>query len=98
MEAIGGIDVPPRAEYIRVIVDEMSRCASHLVWLGTYGLDVGATTPMLYCFRDREEILDMFEELCGSRMNFNYFRPRGVLHDSPPRMLAKTARSLARVE
>ena len=87
MEAIGGIDVPPRAEYIRVIVDEMSRCASHLVWLGTYGLDVGATTPMLYCFRDREEILDMFEELCGSRMNFNYFRPGGVLYDFPPGML-----------
>ena len=61
MEAIGGIEVPRRAEYLRVIVDELSRCASHLVWLGTYGLDVGATTPVLWCFRDREEILDMFE-------------------------------------
>jgi NADH-quinone oxidoreductase subunit D len=96
MEAIGGIDVPRRAEYIRVIVDELSRCASHLVWLGTYGLDVGATTPMLYCFRDREEILDMFEELCGSRMNFNYFRPGGVLYDFPPGMLAKLERFLDR--
>src|SRR5439155_1479347 len=76
MEAIGDIDVPRRAEFIRVIVDEMSRCASHLVWLGTYGLDLGATTPVLWCFRDREEILDMLEELCGSRMNFNYYRVR----------------------
>jgi NADH-quinone oxidoreductase subunit D len=96
MEAIADIDIPRRAEYIRVIVDEMSRCASHLVWLGTYGLDVGATTPMLYCFRDREEILDMFEELCGSRMNFNYFRPGGVLYDFPPGMLSKLERFLDR--
>ncbi|HVR88373.1 MAG TPA: NADH-quinone oxidoreductase subunit D [Candidatus Limnocylindria bacterium] len=96
MEAIANIDVPRRAEYIRVLVDELSRCASHLVWLGTYGLDVGATTPLLYCFRDREEILDMFEELCGSRMNFNYFRPGGVLYDFPPGMLAKLERFLDR--
>src|SRR5204863_4471161 len=96
MEAIGEIDIPRRAEYIRVIVDELSRCASHLVWLGTYGLDVGATTPMLYCFRDREEILDMFEELCGSRMNFNYYRPGGVLYDFPPGMLSKLERFLDR--
>ncbi|HEX9270063.1 MAG TPA: NADH-quinone oxidoreductase subunit D [Candidatus Limnocylindria bacterium] len=96
MEAIAGIDVPPRAEYIRVIVDELSRCTSHLIWLGTYGLDVGATTPLLYCFRDREEILDMFEELCGSRMNFNYFRPGGVLYDFPPGMLTKLERFLDR--
>ncbi len=96
MEAIGGIDVPRRAEYIRVIVDEMSRCASHLVWLGTYGLDVGATTPFLWCLRDREEILDMFEELCGSRMNFNYYRPGGVLYDFPPGWVAKLERFLDR--
>ncbi len=98
MEAIGGIDVPRRAEYLRVIVDEMSRCASHLVWLGTYGLDVGATTPVLWCFRDREEILDMFEEICGSRMNFNYYRPGGLLYDFPPGLLSKLERFLARFE
>ena len=98
MEAIGGIDIPRRAEYIRVIVDEMSRCASHLIWLGTYALDLGATTPILFCLRDREEILDMFEELCGSRMNFNYFRPGGVLYDFPPGMLAKLERFLTRFE
>lgn len=98
MEAIGGIDVPRRAEYIRVIVDEMSRCASHLIWLGTYGLDVGATTPFLWCLRDREEILDMFEELCGSRMNFNYYRPGGVLYDLPEGWLGKLERFLDRYE
>ncbi len=98
MEAIGGLEVPRRAEYIRVIVDELSRCTAHLVWLGSYGLDIGATTPMLYCFRDREEILDLFEELCGSRMNFNYFRPGGVLYDLPPGWLAKLERFLDRYE
>lgn len=98
METIGAIEVPRRAEYIRVIVDELSRCAAHLVWLGTYGLDVGATTPLLYCFRDREEILDLFEELCGSRMNFNYYRPGGVLYDLPPGWLAKLERLLDRYE
>jgi len=98
MEAIGGIEVPRRAEYLRVIVDELSRCASHLVWLGTYGLDVGATTPVLWCFRDREEILDMFEEICGSRMNFNYYRPGGLLYDFPPGMVGKLSRFLDRFE
>ncbi|HUQ41528.1 MAG TPA: NADPH-quinone oxidoreductase [Candidatus Limnocylindrales bacterium] len=98
MEAIAGIDVPRRAEYIRVMVDEMSRCASHLVWLGTYGLDVGATTPFLWCLRDREEILDLFEELCGSRMNFNYYRPGGVLYDFPQGWVAKLDRFLDRYE
>jgi len=98
MEAIGGIDVPRRAEFIRVIVDEMSRCASHLVWLGTYGLDVGATTPVLWCFRDREEILEHVEELCGSRMNFNYYRPGGVLYDFPPGWVSKLSRFLDRYE
>src|SRR5216683_5413008 len=98
MEAIAGIDVPRRAEYIRVIVDELSRAASHLIWLGTYGLDLGATTPVLWCFRDREDILDMLEELCGSRMNFNYFRPGGVLYDFPPGWVSKLSRFLDRYE
>ncbi|MGH2449836.1 MAG: NADH-quinone oxidoreductase subunit D [Candidatus Limnocylindria bacterium] len=97
-EAIAGIEVPRRAEYLRTIVGELSRCASHLVWLGTYGLDVGATTPMLWCFRDREEILDMFEEICGSRMNHNYYRPGGLLYDFPPGLLSKLSRFLDRWE
>src|SRR3989441_7630847 len=84
MEAIAEIDVPRRAEFIRVIVDEMSRCASHLVWLGTYGLDGGATTPVLWCFRDREEILDMLEELCGSRLKFHHYPPGRRPYGLPP--------------
>ncbi|MBI2323410.1 MAG: NADH-quinone oxidoreductase subunit D [Chloroflexi bacterium] len=98
VEAIAGIEVPRRAEFIRVIVDELSRSAGHLVWLGTYGLDVGATTPMLWCFRDREQILDMIEELCGSRMNHNYYRPGGLLYDLPPGLLGKLTRFLDRWE
>ena len=97
-EAIADIDVPRRAEFLRVIVDELSRAASHLIWLGTYGLDVGASTPFLWCMRDREEILDMFEEICGSRLNFNYYRPGGLLYDFPPGMLGKIARFLDRWE
>ena len=98
VEAIAGIEVPRRAEFLRVIVDELSRSAGHLVWLGTYGLDVGATTPMLWCFRDREQILDMIEELCGSRMNHNYYRPGGLLYDLPPGLLGKLSRFLDRWE
>ena len=98
MEAIAGIDVPRRAEYLRVIVDEMSRCASHLVWYGAYALDLGAATPLLWCFREREDILDMFEELCGSRMNFNYYRPGGLLYDAPQGWLGKLERFLDRYE
>ena len=82
-EAIAGIEVPRRAEYIRVIVDEMSRISAHLVGIGTYVLDLGAWAPVTYCFREREVILDFFEELCGSRMNYNYFRLGGVLFDLP---------------
>lgn len=98
VEAIAGVEVPRRAEFLRVIVDELSRAASHLIWLGTYGLDVGASTPFLWCMRDREQILDMFEEICGSRLNFNYFRPGGLLYDFPPGMLGKISRFLDRWE
>ncbi len=97
-EAIGGIEVPRRAEFLRVIVDELSRGASHLLWLGTFGLDLGAATPFLWCMRDREQILDMFEEICGSRLNFNYYRPGGLLYDLPPGMLGKISRFLDRWE
>ena len=97
-EAIAGIEVPRRAEFLRVIVDELSRSAGHLIWLGTFGLDVGASTPFLWCMRDRELILDMIEEICGSRMNFNYYRPGGLLYDFPPGMLGKIERFLDRWE
>src|SRR5258705_586716 len=82
-ESIAGIEPPRRAQYIRVLVSELSRIASHLVAIGTYGLDLGATTPVLWCFREREVILDLFESLSGHRFTHNYIRPGGVLFDFP---------------
>jgi NADH-quinone oxidoreductase subunit D len=83
IEAIMGIEPPRRAQYIRLLVSEMARIASHLVAIGTYGLDLGAFTPVLWCFRDREGIMDMFESLSGHRFTHNYMRPGGVVHDFP---------------
>ncbi len=83
VEKLAGLEVPERAEYIRVIGDELMRIASHLVWLGTYGVDVGATTMMLYCFRERELVLELLEELTGQRMTFNFYRIGGVKNDLP---------------
>jgi NADH-quinone oxidoreductase subunit D len=78
-----GLEPPRRAQYIRLLVGEMQRIASHLVAVGTYGLDLGAFTPVLWTFRDREGIMALFEALCGSRFNVNYLRVGGVLHDFP---------------
>jgi NADH-quinone oxidoreductase subunit D len=75
--------VPERAQVIRVIGLELSRIASHLVWLGTHASDMGAMSVFLYCFREREHILDMFEMLSGQRMMGSYFRPGGVWRDLP---------------
>jgi NADH-quinone oxidoreductase subunit D len=83
VEKLAGIGATPRAEYIRVIMAELNRIASHLVWLGTYGLDLGAWTPMLYCFREREKIIDLFEMTCGARLTYTYMRIGGVSHDLP---------------
>src|SRR5215831_9162924 len=83
VEQLMGIEPPRRAQYIRLLVGEMQRIASHLVAIGTYGLDLGAFTPVLWCFRDREGILSLFEALGGSRFNVNYLRVGGVLHDFP---------------
>src|SRR5436309_8727787 len=77
------LDVPRRAQYIRLLVGEMQRIASHLVGVGTYLVDLGAFTPILWTFRDREGILSLFEALGGSRFNVNYLRVGGVLHDFP---------------
>jgi len=83
IEKLGAIEVPERAEYIRVIMMELQRVASHLVFFGAMGLDLGATTPFLYAFREREDILDLFEMVCGARLTYNYFRPGGVSRDLP---------------
>ncbi|RAL24599.1 NADH-quinone oxidoreductase subunit D [Thermoflavimicrobium daqui] len=82
-EKLMGIEIPERAEFLRVIVMELNRVASHLVWLGTALLDIGAMSPFLYCFRDREKILDLFNELCGARITYNYMRVGGVKWDAP---------------
>ncbi len=84
VEKLVGLDVPERAQAIRVIGLELSRIASHLVWLGTHALDMGAMSVFLYGFREREIILDLFEMLSGQRMMGSYFRPGGVWRDLPP--------------
>jgi NADH-quinone oxidoreductase subunit D len=83
-EQLMGLEVPRRAQYIRLLVGEMQRIASHLVAVGTYLVDLGAFTPILWTFRDREGILSLFEALSGSRFTVNYQRVGGVLHDFPP--------------
>ncbi len=81
VEKLLSVSVPLRAKYIRTIVCEMSRIASHLLWLATHALDIGAMTVFLYCFREREVMLDLFEELCGARLTFSYPRIGGVRQD-----------------
>jgi NADH-quinone oxidoreductase subunit D len=83
VEQLMGLEPPRRAQYIRLLTNELQRIASHLVAVGTYGLDLGAFTPVLWAFRDREGILSLFEALGGSRFNVNYLRVGGVLHDFP---------------
>jgi len=83
-EKLMGIEVPERVQYIRVIMAELNRIASHLIALGTYGLDIGAFTPFLYCFIDRERILSLFEMTCGARMLYNYIWIGGLSHDLHP--------------
>lgn len=83
IEKLGQIEVPEKAEYIRLVMMELQRIASHLLFFGTMALDLGATTPFLYAFREREDILDLFEMVCGARLTYNYFRPGGVSRDLP---------------
>ena len=83
VEKLAGIEVPPRAQYLRVIMTELNRIASHLIYLGVMSLDLGAFTPFLYTFREREWILDLFEMTCGQRLTYNYMRFGGVSRDIP---------------
>ena len=92
VERLLGIEAPPRAQVLRVMLCELNRIASHLVWLATGSLELGAVSMMLYGFREREVILDIFEAVTGLRMNHSYIRPGGVIMDLPPdgpRMIAK---------
>jgi NADH-quinone oxidoreductase subunit D len=84
VETLLGVDVPPRAQYLRVIHLELNRIMSHLVWLGTSALDLGAISMFWYCFRERERILDLFEFSSGQRMHTRYFQVGGVMEDLPP--------------
>ncbi|MEW6007527.1 MAG: NADH dehydrogenase (quinone) subunit D [bacterium] len=89
VEKLAGIDVPKRADYIRTCLAELSRIASHLVWLGTSALDLGAFTPFLYTFREREIILDIFEDYCGARLTTSCIRIGGVPFDFDDKLIEK---------
>jgi NADH-quinone oxidoreductase subunit D len=82
VEKLMGVEAPPRARVIRTILTELQRIASHLVWLGTHALDIGALTPVFYCFREREEILKIFEKYCGARLTTHAFRIGGLQYEA----------------
>jgi NADH-quinone oxidoreductase subunit D len=86
IEKLLGIEVPLRAQYIRVLFDEITRILNHLLFLGTQALDLGAMTVFLYCFREREDLLDCYEAVSGARMHAAYYRPGGVYRDLPDSM------------
>jgi NADH-quinone oxidoreductase subunit D len=86
IEKLLGVDVPVRAQYIRVMFDEITRILNHLLWLGAHALDVGAMTVFLYCFREREDLLDCYEAVSGARLHAAYYRPGGVYRDLPDTM------------
>ena len=83
VEKLLGIEIPPRAQWLRVMMNELTRINSHLVWLGTHAMDIGAMTVFLYCFREREDVLRLFEAISGQRMMTSYFRIGGVALDAP---------------
>ncbi|QDU61932.1 NAD(P)H-quinone oxidoreductase subunit H [Planctomycetes bacterium Pan216] len=88
-EKLMGTEIPPKAQYLRIIIAEMNRIASHLVGMGTYGLDLGTFSPFLYAFREREKILDLFEEVCGARLTYSYITVGGAHDDLPDGWLDK---------
>ena len=101
IEKLLGIEPPLRAQYIRVLFDEVTRILNHLMWLGAHGLDIGAMTVFLYCFREREDLVDCYEAVSGTRMHATYYRPGGVYRDLPERMpkhLPSQGRSSKRLE
>jgi NADH-quinone oxidoreductase subunit D len=83
VEKLLGLEIPPKAQWLRVLLNELTRINSHLVWLGTHALDIGAMTVFLYCFREREDILRMFEMVSGQRMMTSYFRIGGIALEPP---------------
>jgi NADH-quinone oxidoreductase subunit D len=92
VEALLGCEIPRRAELIRIICAELNRIGSHLIAFGTYGLDLGAFTPFLYMFREREWMMALFEKICGARLTYSYIRIGGVFNDAPPGWLSEVER------
>jgi len=86
IEKLLGVTVPVRAQYIRVMFDEITRVLNHLMWLGAHGLDIGAMSVFLFCFREREDLMDCYEAVSGTRMHATYYRPGGVYRDLPDSM------------
>jgi NADH-quinone oxidoreductase subunit D len=86
IEKLLQIDIPIRAQYIRVMFDEITRILNHLLWLGAHALDIGAMTVFLYCFREREDLMDCYEAVSGARLHAAYYRPGGVYRDLPDHM------------
>ncbi len=100
IEKLTGVDVPERAQYIRVMFDEITRVLNHLLWLGAHAIDIGAMTVFLYCFREREDLMDCYEAVSGARMHAAYYRPGGVYRDLPgamPQYLPSPYRSAKKV-
>ncbi len=98
VEKLLGMELSEKARHLRVIIAEMNRIASHLVAAGTYGLDLGSFTPFLYCFRERERILDLFEQACGARLTYSYLTVGGASYDLPPGWLDRCAAFLDQFE
>jgi NADH-quinone oxidoreductase subunit D len=101
IEKLVGIEAPIRAQYIRTMFDEITRILNHLMWLGAHGLDIGAMTMFLYCFREREDLMDCYEAVSGTRMHATYYRPGGVYRDLPdvmPRYAPSRFRSRKEIE
>ena len=98
VEKLMGIEVNDRVKTLRIIVAELNRIASHLLSVGTYAMDIGAYTPFLHCFREREKILDLFEWICGARLLYNYNWVGGVSHDIPEGFVEKTRQFLTEFE
>ncbi|MBK1702176.1 NADH-quinone oxidoreductase subunit D [Thiococcus pfennigii] len=86
IEKLLGVEAPIRAQYIRTMFDEITRILNHLMWLGAHGLDIGAMSIFIYCFREREDLLDCYEAVSGARLHATYYRPGGVYRDLPERM------------
>jgi NADH-quinone oxidoreductase subunit D/NADH-quinone oxidoreductase subunit C/D len=93
-----GVEIPPRAQTIRVLMDELTRLSSHLLWWGALGMDVGALTPFFHAFREREMITEMFEESCGTRLTMNYMVPGGVMVDIHPNLFKRLEKFIPHIK